>query len=106
MFFDTPLYLSRGLLSGFGTKVSIHHWERVPATNRILVVSNHRSFLDAPLLMAAMNRSMRFACHHYMSQVPLLREMVTLMGAFALDAPRQGHKRFFQRSVITDHLVG
>ena len=99
MFFDTPLHLSHGLLSAFGTKASIHYSERVPATNRILVVSNHRSFLDAPLLMAAMNRSVRFACHHYMSQVPFLREMVSVMGAFPFDAPHQRQRRFFQQSV-------
>jgi 1-acyl-sn-glycerol-3-phosphate acyltransferase len=99
MFFDTPLHLSRGLLSAFGTKASIHYSERIPATNNILVVSNHRSFLDAPLLMSAMNRPVRFACHHYMSQVPLLREMVSVMGAFPLDAPHQRQKLFFQQSV-------
>jgi 1-acyl-sn-glycerol-3-phosphate acyltransferase len=99
MFFDTPLHLSRGLLSAFGTKASLQYSERIPATNRILVVSNHRSFLDAPLLMAAINRPVRFACHHYMSQVPLLREMVSAMGAFPLDAPHQRQKHFFQQSV-------
>jgi 1-acyl-sn-glycerol-3-phosphate acyltransferase len=99
LFPDTPLHLSRGFLRAFETKVSIHNSERVPATNKILVVSNHRSFLDAPLLMAAMNRSVRFACHHYMSQVPLLREMVSAMGAFPLDAPQQRQKHFFQQAV-------
>ena len=99
MFFNTPLHLSCGLLSALGTKASMQYSERIPATQRILVVSNHRSFLDAPLLMAAMNRSVRFACHHYMSQVPFLREMVSVMGAFPLDAPRQRQKRFFEQSV-------
>ena len=98
MFFDPPLHLSHSLLSAFGTKVSIHYSERIPATKRVLVVSNHRSFLDAPLLMAAMNRSVRFACHHYMSQVPVLREMISVMGAFPLDAPGKRKKRFFQQS--------
>ena len=98
MFFDPPLHLSYNLLSAFGTKASIHYSERVPATKRVLVVSNHRSFLDAPLLMTAMNRSVRFACHHYMSQVPVLREMISVMGAFPLDAPGKRKKRFFQQS--------
>ena len=98
MFFDPPLHLSYNLLSAFGTKASIHYSERVPATKRVLVVSNHRSFLDAPLLMTAMNRSVRFACHHYMSQVPVLREMISVMGAFPFDAPGKRKKRFFQQS--------
>lgn len=99
MTLDTPLQVSRRLLSAIGTKVSLHHCERIPATKRILVVSNHRSLLDAPLLMTALNRPIRFACHHYMSRVPLLREMVAAMGAFPLDTPRDRQKQFFQQSV-------
>ena len=98
MFFDTPLHLSHSLLSAFGTKTSIHYLERIPTTKRILVVSNHRSFLDAPLLMTAMNRSVRFVCHRFMSQVPVMREMISMMGAFPLDAPSQTQKQFFQQS--------
>ncbi|NQV10922.1 MAG: 1-acyl-sn-glycerol-3-phosphate acyltransferase [Cyanobacteria bacterium] len=96
---DAPLHLSRRLLGAFGTKVSQHYDERIPVNGRILVVSNHRSLLDAPLLMAAMNRPVRFACHYYMSRVPVLREMVTAMGAFPLDAPRKRQTQFFQQSV-------
>ncbi|MDJ0650964.1 MAG: lysophospholipid acyltransferase family protein [Xenococcaceae cyanobacterium MO_188.B19] len=98
MFFHSPLHLSHSLLNVFGTEASIHYSERVPATKRILLVSNHRSFLDAPLLMAAINRSVRFACHRYMSQVPILREMISVMGAFPLDAIGKGKKQFFQQS--------
>ena len=102
MFFDPPLHLSYNLLDLFGTKISIHYPERIPPTKKLLIISNHRSFLDAPLLMTAMNRSVRFACHHYMSQVPLLREMISVMGAFPLDAPNQRQKKFFQKST---HLL-
>lgn len=98
MTFDTPLHLSRSLLSAVGMDVSLHHAERIPAHSRILVVSNHRSLLDAPLLMAAMNRPVRFVCHYYMSRVPVLREMVTAMGAFPLEAPEQRQTHFFQQS--------
>jgi len=96
---ESPLHLSRGLLGAVGTKVSVQHADRIPSNSRILVVSNHRSLLDAPLLMTAMNRPVRFACHYYMSRVPVLREMVTTMGAFPLDKPSQRQKRFFQHSV-------
>ncbi len=98
MFFDTPLHLSHSFLSVFGTKTSILYPERIPTTKRILVVSNHRSFLDAPLLMTAINRSVRFVCHYFMSQVPVMREMISLMGAFPLDASNQQQKKFFQQS--------
>jgi len=109
MNFDSPLHLSRRLLGAVGTKVSVENLDLMPANKRILVVSNHRSLLDAPLLMAAMNRPVRFACHYYMSRVPVLREMVSAMGAFPLDAPRQRQKNFFQQSVkllLSGQIVG
>ncbi|MGK7927713.1 MAG: lysophospholipid acyltransferase family protein, partial [Spirulina sp.] len=98
MLFDRPLHISRGLLTTLGTQTSVCYGERVPSTHNILVISNHRSFLDAPLLMAAVHRSVRFACHHYMSQVPILREMVAALGAFPLDAPQQRQKNFFRQA--------
>ncbi len=98
MFFDSPLNLSHSLLNAFGIKPSIHYLERVPATKRVLVVSNHRSFLDAPLLMTVINRSVRFVCHRFMSQVPVVREMIEIMGAFPLDAPSQRQNNFFRQS--------
>ena len=98
MNFEFPLYLSRRLLGAVGTKASVQNLDRIPTNKRILVVSNHRSLLDAPLLMAAMNRPVRFACHYYMSRVPVLREMVSVMGAFPLDPTRQRQKNFFQKS--------
>jgi 1-acyl-sn-glycerol-3-phosphate acyltransferase len=96
---DVPLHLSRLLLGAAGTDVGYHYRERIPNAGRIILISNHRSLYDAPLLMAALNRSVRFACHYYMSRVPLLREMVSTMGAFPLDAPRQRHRHFFRKSV-------
>lgn len=54
--------------------------------------------MDAPLLMAAVNRPIRFACHHYMGQVPGLRELVHQLGCFPLDAPEQRQHSFFDRA--------
>ncbi len=99
MFFDHPLNISRWLLSTIDTNITISYKQRIPSTDAVLVVSNHRSLLDAPLLMVALNRPVRFACHYYMSQVPILREMVTTLGAFPLDAPQQRQKNFFHQAI-------
>ncbi|MEM8612919.1 MAG: lysophospholipid acyltransferase family protein [Cyanobacteria bacterium P01_H01_bin.105] len=99
MLFDTSLIISRSLLNSLGTKIVVRHQERIPNNSAILVVSNHRSFLDAPLVMAAINRSVRFACHHYMSQVPVLKDIISTMGCFPLDAPGQRHQAFFQTAI-------
>ena len=99
IFLDHPLHMSRWFLSTIGTKITISHEKRIPNTDGILVVSNHRSFLDPPLLMSALNRPIRFACHHYMSQVPILKDMVTALGAFPLDSTQQRHQNFFHQAI-------
>jgi 1-acyl-sn-glycerol-3-phosphate acyltransferase len=99
IFVDSPLHFSRLLLSSLGTRLSLYYEERIPKECAVLVVSNHRSFMDAPLLMAALNRPIRFACHHYMSQVPLLREMIHNLGCFPLEAGEQKQYSFFQQAI-------
>lgn len=77
----------------------VHHQNRIPSEGPVLVASNHRSFMDAPILMAAINRPIRFACHRYMGQVPVLREIVAQLGCFPLEVPKQRQKGFFQKAV-------
>lgn len=102
MGFDRPLQLSHLLLMTLGIRMFVERRDRVPPSSPLLVVSNHRSFLDAPLLMAATNRSIRFACHHYMGQVPVMREIVTQLGCFPLDHPEQRQQSFFHQAT---HLL-
>jgi len=92
-----PLSFSNWLLSTLGVNATVHYQERLPKTSRVLVVSNHRSFMDAPLLMKALGRPVRFACHHYMSQVPGMREIVMALGCVPLDEPGR-QQTFFQRA--------
>ena len=96
---QTPLILSRQLLTLLGTRVFSFNPDRVPRDSAVLAVSNHRSFMDAPLLMSAIDRSVRFACHHYMGQVPVLREFVTRLGCFPLDEPEQRQQSFFRQAI-------
>lgn len=106
---QTPLLVSQQLLTALGTRTFFCHQDRVPLDGPVLVVSNHRSFMDAPLLMVAVDRSIRFACHHYMGQVPLLRELVTRLGCFPLDEPQQRQKSLFHqasRLLQTQQMVG
>jgi len=92
---QTPLLLSHLLLSSLGTQVSLNYAERIPQDGSLIVVSNHRSFMDAPLLMTVLSQPIRFACHHYMGQVPVLREIVTALGCVPLDSASQ--KQHFLR---------
>ena len=93
-----PLQLSRSLLDATRISASLHNLERIPTKTRLLIVSNHRSLLDPPLLMTAISRPVRFVCHHYMSQVPLLQQAIALMGAFPLEADQRRQTSFFRQS--------
>lgn len=95
---NSPLLISQQLLAALGTQTFFHYQDRVPQDTAVLVVSNHRSFMDAPLLMAAIDRPIRFACHHYMGQVPVMREFVTRLGCFPLDVPEQRQQSFFHQA--------
>jgi 1-acyl-sn-glycerol-3-phosphate acyltransferase len=107
MIFQDPLSFSSLLLDSFGTKFQIAHSSRIPEDKTILVFSNHRSFMDAPLLMASLGQPIRFACHHYMSQVPILREVVQALGCFSMDASNQSQQVFFKQAtrLLKSHQV-
>jgi 1-acyl-sn-glycerol-3-phosphate acyltransferase len=93
-----PLFLSEQLLLGMGTKVTVTGKERLPVGGSTLIVSNHRSAMDVAVLMAALNRPIHFACHHYMRQVPLLGDMMDQMGFLPLDEPKARYGKFFDRA--------
>ncbi len=93
----SPLEVSRWMLFSMGIKIKLCHAERLPKSP-FLMISNHRSFLDAPLLMAVAQRPVHFACHHYMSQVPVMRNVVDALGCFPLDEPSQRGRHFFKQA--------
>lgn len=104
-----PLYISQQLLATLGTHLYVHHRDRVPLDDAVIVVSNHRSFMDACVLMAALQRPVRFACHHYMGEVPVMRDFVEGLGCFPLETPDRRQHAFFEqagRLLETQQVVG
>ncbi len=96
---NSPLEISRYLLAALSMKMFLYYEDRIPQDGSVLIVSNHRSFMDAPILMAAISRPIRFACHHYMGQVPVMREIVTgQLGCFPLEATVGRKQSFFDQS--------
>lgn len=80
-----------------GINIRVHNAERLPTTP-YLVIANHRSFLDAPLLIAAAMQPIHFACHHYMSQVPVMKNVVHSLGCFPLDGPKERGRTFLKQA--------
>ena len=93
----SPLEMARWMLFAMGISIRVQHAERLPKTP-FLMISNHRSFLDAPLLMVAAQRPVHFACHHYMAQVPVMRNVVNALGCFPLDVPKDRGRTFFKQA--------
>jgi 1-acyl-sn-glycerol-3-phosphate acyltransferase len=93
-----PLSLSQQILLGMGTKVTVTGRERIPGKGSTLIVSNHRSAMDVAVLMAALDRPIHFACHHYMRQVPLMGDLMNQLGFLPLDEPKARYSQFFDRA--------
>jgi 1-acyl-sn-glycerol-3-phosphate acyltransferase len=93
-----PLQLSRNLMGIIGISVSLHNLQRISTKNEFLIASNHRSLADALLLMTATSRPVRFDCHHYTSQVPLLLQTIDLLDTFPLEADQRKQSPFFWQS--------
>ena len=66
MSLNSPLEISRALMAALSTQMFRYYEDRIPQDASVLVVSNHRSFMDALILMAALSSPIRFACNHYM----------------------------------------
>lgn len=98
MFAEAPLSVSQFLLGVMGTQLSVYHENRIPQAQAVVVVSNHRSFMDVLILIKALERPIRVACHHYMGETPILREIVHLLGCFPLEEPNRRQQFFFQQA--------
>lgn len=95
---DSPIQISQWLLNLMGIQMCIYHRDRVPQDTAVIVVSNHRSFMDPLVLMKALNHSVRTACHHYMGQVPGMRDVVQALGGFPLAEPEKRQRAFFRQA--------
>jgi len=98
MFVDQRGLSFRWLLAGLGIQMFIYYEDRIPEGCPAIVVSNHRSVIDPIVLTAGVGRTLRFASHHYMGQVPLLRDIVTSFGAFPFDEPEHRPQQFFKQA--------
>lgn len=98
MLFNQSRLLARLMLSFFRVQNSVHHAERIPASDPVIVISNHRSFLDAALLLVAIPGSLRIACHHFMGQTPGLKQFISLLNCFPLGSNEQGQQNLFRKA--------
>lgn len=63
-------------------KGKIDGLEKMPKSGPVILVSNHASYFDPPLLGACMNRPVAFMAKEELFKVPLLSQGIKLYGAY------------------------
>ncbi len=63
----------------------IHHAERVPQQGPLVVVSNHASDFDPPILSNCMRRPVAFMAKQELFQVPVLSALIRWYGAYPVN---------------------
>lgn len=94
----TPNLIAQSLISAVNLQLTYSYTSRIPQDIPTIVISNHRSFLDAPILIKSIPNTLRIACHHYMGQTPVVREFVDSLGCFPLASANRRQKQFFARA--------
>jgi 1-acyl-sn-glycerol-3-phosphate acyltransferase len=83
-FDDYATAMAQDVLSWLGMSVKVQNLDRLPQSGPLLIVCNHRSFLDPFLLTSFLKTPINFVCHRYMGNVPVLREVLQTCGGFPL----------------------
>lgn len=94
----TPNLIAQSLISAVNLQLTHSYTSRIPQDVPTIVISNHRSFLDAPILITTIPNTLRIACHHYMGQTPGVREIVNALGCFPLAEAERRQQLFFHQA--------
>lgn len=94
----TPRLIAQSIISTVNLKLTQSYTDRIPQDIPTIVISNHRSFLDAPILIKSIPNTLRIACHHYMGQTPGVREIINSLGCFPLAEADRRQKQFFEQA--------
>jgi 1-acyl-sn-glycerol-3-phosphate acyltransferase len=72
--------LARSLWKLSGMPIEVRGLENVPRTGPAVLVANHASYLDGPLLFALLERPVRFVAKRELASVPPLRRILEVAG--------------------------
>jgi 1-acyl-sn-glycerol-3-phosphate acyltransferase len=95
----SPVQFAQLLITLSQTQIWVRGRDFLPKGPAI-VVSNHRSFLDAPILMVALDRPIHIACHYYLSQVPGIKDIVLQLGCLPLRQGSRNQIQFFRQAEL------
>lgn len=66
-------------------RLEIHGLDNVPPQGKLILVANHVSVLDPIVVGASMPRPIRFMAKKELFEVPVLRGLISILGAFPVD---------------------
>jgi len=78
-----------GLLAGAGARLEVEGLERLDAVGPCLVVANHSSWIDVPVLFRALPRPLAFLAKSELGRVPFLGAYIRAMGMVLVDRSRR-----------------
>jgi len=102
-------YAARTLLALMGLPLTVKHAERLPA-GQCVVVCNHASYLDGPVVSAALPPRFAFVIKREMSGVPLAGTALRLLGSEFVERNHRARssadaRRLLQRAARGQSLV-
>lgn len=71
-------------------RLRVIHPERVPATGAVILACNHVSYLDPPILGAALRRPVTYLAKKELFAIPVLGPVIRALGAYPLDREAGG----------------
>ncbi len=96
MNFSNAPSIAQFLLSMMKVEVTKVYEARIPQNVPVIVISNHRSFLDALILIHALPQPISIACHHFMGKAPGISTIIKLLNCFPLAQPQYRRQQFFE----------
>ena len=96
----SPLQISQAVLAALQTELDVRGRDRVPQ-GPFIVASNHRSLMDPFVIMVALQHNVRFACHYFMTRVPLLNLAIAQLQCIPLEQHGGSQKRFVRAALTS-----
>lgn len=86
-------FWARGLLKAWGVEVEAEHLERLPETGPYIIMANHQSHADVPILFASLPLIPGFLAKKELARIPFLSMALRAGGHVLIDRSDRGSAR-------------
>lgn len=71
--------MAKGVMRLTGSKITVNGAEHLPSDETVLYVANHQSYMDIPVLMTILDRSVGFIAKDDMGKIPFFKKWIVHM---------------------------